>query len=84
MSDEDDLWYIREGQNVKPFLVVDELLLTAGAFRAMGHFVPSDIPDDVRCRMTKRLDADSETLHVTIEAYPDGYLDAIECTVRVT
>ncbi len=61
----------------------DEEPVTAGALRAMGTFVPFEIPDHVRCRVTKRLDADSETLHVVVEAFPDGYVDHVSTTVKI-
>lgn len=61
----------------------DEELLTAGAIRAMGFFVPMVVADDVRMRMTRRLDAGDETLHVEIDAYQDACFGRIQMTVKV-
>lgn len=59
----------------------EEMMLTAGALRAMGHIVPTDVPDDVLMRVTRRLEG--ETLHVQIDMLPKGHVGQVECTVRI-
>lgn len=62
-------------------MVKDEERLTAGAYRAMGVWLPREIADETLVSVTQRWDAD--TLHHQIEVMLPVEIDFVAVSVTV-